>query len=85
MQRVVAEGEINHLVLGSDRELVEFIEEKVKGGDAARRGEPVGEAQRIVGEPVKRQLHLYEGGGRLHEVAERHFAGEISARRAGEG
>jgi len=46
----------------------------------ARRGEPVGEAQRIVGEPVKRQLHLYEGGGRLHEVAERHFAGEIFRR-----
>ena len=77
---VVAEGEIDHLLLGSDRKLVEVIEEEVKGGDAPRRGEPVRKTQRIVGEPVERQLHLYEGGRRLHEIAERHFAGEIFRR-----
>ena len=44
---------------------------------AVRGGEPVGQAQRIVGEPVERDLDLHERSSRLHERAERHLAGEI--------
>ena len=65
MQRVVvAEGEINHLVLGSDRELVEFIEEKVKGGDAAHNAEAL--KALLKGAPgAYRDAVLLNAGGAL--------------------
>jgi len=51
---VVAEAEIDHFISGSRRKFVEIIEKEVEGSHAARRGEPVRESQRIIGEPVQR-------------------------------
>jgi len=77
---ILAEAQIDGVALRPLRELVELGEGAVERGHAAGGGEPVGEAQAIVREPVQRVLHLRESRRRLHEIAQRDLSRQIFRR-----
>ena len=56
---------------------IEILKRAPQSHDAADRGQPLGDPNIILDEPVQRQLHLNEGGRGLHQRAERHGTGKI--------
>ena len=60
--------------------LFERIQRSDERRNAPRIRVPAREARIVVDQPAERGLHDHEGGGRLHDLAERHVAGEIFRR-----